>query len=62
MMVLYQDLLISESFDLRKMLAARRVTSDENLQDYIERMLDTRKDWNKYKARVLFPDMRGYII
>ena len=44
MMILYRDLFMSDSFNPRKMLAARRATSGENLQNFIERMLDTRKD------------------
>ena len=61
MMVLYRDLFSLQNFDPREMLAARRATGSESLQDYIERMLDTRKYWNKYKAGLLFPDVRGHI-
>ena len=61
MMVLYRDLFSSEKFDPREMLAARRGTGGETLQGYIERLLDTRKYWNKYKTGLMFPDVRGSI-
>ncbi len=61
MMVLYQDLFSSENFDPREMLAARRASGGQTVQDYVERMLDIRKYWNKYKAGLMFPDVRSYI-
>ena len=61
MMVLYRDLFSLENFDPREMLAARRASGGETLQTYIERMLDTGKYWNKYKAGLMFPDVRGQI-
>ena len=62
MMVLYRDLFSLDNFDSREMPAARRSRQrGASLQDYIERMVDTRKYWNKYKAGGLFPDARGYL-
>ena len=62
MMVLYRDLFSLDNFDPREMPAARRSRlRGASLQYYINRMVDTRKYWNKYKAGGLFPDARGYL-
>ena len=59
MMVLWEDIFTSSNFDAREMLAARRSADGQALQKYVEKMVDTRKYWNKYKTGALFPDLRG---
>ena len=59
MMLLYQELFDSPTFDAREMLAARRSADPEALQKYIEKMVDVKKYWNKYKSDALFPNVRG---
>ena len=58
MIVLWEDIFTSKNFDAREMLAARR-SHNSALQEYVERMVDTRKYWNKYKSGLIFPDLRG---
>ena len=62
MIVLWEDIFTSKNFDAREMLAARRSEDNGALQDYVERMVDTRRYWNKYKAGAMFPDLRGRLI
>ncbi len=59
MMVLWEDIFTSKNFDPREMLAARRDGDGAALQNYVERMVDTRRYYNKYKTGLLFPDLRG---
>ena len=59
MTVLWEDIFTSRKFDAREMLAARRSADNRALQDYVERMVDTKRYHNKYKAGALFPDLRG---
>jgi len=62
MMVLWEDVFTSKKFDAREMLAPRRNEDGWALQAYVERMVDTRRYYNKYKTGVLFPDLRGRLI
>ena len=60
MMLLYQELFDAPSFDAREMLSARRSVDDRALDDYIERIVDVKKYWNKYKtSNILFPKLRS---
>lgn len=61
MMALWQEIFASKKFNTREMLAARRSGDGETFQRYIEGIVDTRKYWNKYKAGMLFPNVRGFI-
>ncbi len=62
MIVLWEDIFTSKNFDAREMLAARRSEDHRALQNYVERMVDTRRYCNKYKTGALFPDLRGRLI
>ena len=62
MIVSWEDIFTSEDFDAREMLAARRSEDHSALQNYVERLVDTRRYHNKYKAGALFPDLRGRLI
>lgn len=62
MTILWEDIFNSKNFDAREMLAARRSEDGQALQKYVERMVDTRRYWNKYKTGALFPDLRGRLI
>lgn len=59
MMLLYQELFDSPSFDAREMLAARRDANPEALQKYIEKMVDVKKYWNNNKSDILILNVRG---
>ena len=50
MMLLCEELLNTPSFDALEMLAARRTTDPGALQKYIEKMVDVKKNWNKYRT------------
>lgn len=62
MIVLWEDIITSKDFDAREMLAARRSEDNRALQNYVERLVETRRYHNKYKAGALFPDLRGRLI
>ena len=62
MIVLWEDIFTLKNFDAREMLAARRSKDNRALQNYVERMVDTRRYCNKYKTGALFPDLRGRLI
>ena len=62
MMVLWEDIFTSKNFDAREMLVARRSEDSMALQNCVERLVDTRRYHNKYKAGALFPDLRGRLI
>lgn len=62
MTVLWEDISTSKDFDAREMLAARRSKDNTALQSYVERMVDTRRYFNRYKTGALFPDLRSRLI
>lgn len=59
MMVLWEDVFTSKNFDPREMLDVRRDEDGMELQNYVERMVDTRRYYNKCKTGLLFPVLRG---
>ena len=62
MIVLWEDIFTSKDFDAREILAARRSADSVALQNFVERLVDTRRYHNNYKAGALFPDLRGRLI
>lgn len=59
---LWEEIFTSKDFDAREMLAARRSKDGSALQTYVEKMVDTRRYYHKYKTGALFPDLRGRLI
>jgi hypothetical protein len=59
---LYVEIFAAKRFDVKEMLAARKSEDGLALQRYVERMMDVRKYYNKYKAGGLFPDLRWKLI
>lgn len=55
MMLLDQELFNAPKFDAREMLAARRSADNMALTNYIEKMVDVEKYWNK---DIFFPQVR----